>query len=89
VRAQIVRLHRGVGDVRGSDLAQLAALAVGAAAAVVDERAIGGAVAIAAIAAIQIVWSRRPIPPIKVVGFQQMALGFALVGATVVGTHLA
>ena len=89
VRAQIARLHRGATGVHGSDLAQFAAVVVAAIAAIVDTRAIAGAVTIALIAAIQIVWSRRPIPPIKVVGFQQMALGLALVAATAIGVHLA
>ena len=89
VRAQIARLHRGATGVHGSDLAQFAAVVVAAFAAIVDTRVIAGAVTIALIAAIQIVWSRRPIPPIKVVGFQQMALGLALVAATAIGVHLA
>jgi hypothetical protein len=89
VRAQIARLHRGATDGRGSDIAQLTAVAVGAVAALVDTRVLAGAVTIALIAAVQIVWSRRPIPPIKVVGFQQMALGLALVAATAIGVHLA
>lgn len=89
VRAQIARLHRGATSGQGSDIAQLAAVMVAVIAAVVDTRVIAGAVAIAVVAATQIVWSRRPVPPIKVVGFQQMALGLALVAATAIGVHLA
>jgi hypothetical protein len=89
VRAQIARLHCGVTEVRSSDLAQLLAVTIGMTAAVVDRKVIGGAIAIVVIAAVQVVWSRRPIPPIKLVGFQQLALGLALVAATAIGFHLA
>lgn len=89
VRVQIERLRRGAADRRGSDLAQLAAVAVATAAVGVDDSAVVGAIAIAVIAAVQIAWMRRPIPPIKVVGVHQMVLGLALVTATALGVHLA
>jgi hypothetical protein len=87
VRVQIARL-RGATRVRASDVAQLAAVVVGITAAAVDTRVIPGAVTLAVIAALQIVGSRRPIPPIRVVGLQQMALGLVLVAATAVGVHV-
>ena len=89
VRAQIARLHRGVVSTRSSDLFQLLAVAVGAAAAVVDPAVLVGSVGVVAIAAAHVVWARRsPVPPAKVLGLRQMALGFGLVAATAIGVGL-
>ena len=89
VRAQIALAHRGVGVTRGSDLAQLAALAGAAGAVAVDERTWLGALAVAATVVAQAWWSRRQPPAIKVVGFRQMGLGLAVVVATALGVWLA
>jgi hypothetical protein len=82
VRAQIVRSRRGIVDVRTSDVAQIAALALGWTASVVDHRALAGSIVLTAIVAAQARWSRREPPPIKVIGMRQMLLGFALVAVT-------
>ena len=89
VRTQIARMHRRVTSARGSDLAQLATVAVGILAVAVDARVLAGLGSIVVIAALQVWWSRRPAPPIKVIGVQQMGLGVAVVAATAVGVHLA
>ena len=88
VRAQIMRLRRGSGPTRSADVAQLIALAVGAAAVVLEWRALVGAVALVLIAVLHALWLRRPPTPAKVLGLRQMALGFSLVLATAVGTWI-
>nr|MBO2502677.1 hypothetical protein [Thermoanaerobacterales bacterium] len=86
---QIVRLRRGTGSVAASDGAGAAGVAVALVAVALDPEVAGGAVAVAAIAALQAVWVRRPPVPAKVLGFRQLALGLAVVAATAVGTWIA
>jgi hypothetical protein len=89
IRAQIARLHRGAAGTRVSDLFQLVALAVAAIAVVVDPDVLVGSIAVAVIVVLHVVWVRRsPVPPAKVLGLRQMALGFALVVATAAGVQL-
>lgn len=89
IRTQIGRLHRGTVSTRSSDLFQLLALVVAAIAAVVDPDVIAGSIAVAVIVVLHLVWVRRwPVPPAKVLGLRQMALGFALVAATAAGVQL-
>lgn len=89
VRTQIVRLRRGHGSTRSSDLFQLAALAVAATASIVEPDVIAGSVTVAAIAGLHTWWVRRsPVPPAKVLGLRQTALGFLLVIITALGVHL-
>jgi len=64
-------------------------VAVALVAVALDPEVAGGAVAVAAIAALQAVWVRRPPVPAKVLGFRQLALGLAVVAATAVGTWIA
>jgi hypothetical protein len=90
IRTQILRLHRGAASTRSSDLFQLLALASAAAAAVVEPDVLVGSIAVAVIVGLHLVWVRRsPVPPAKVLGLRQMALGFALVAATAIGAALA
>jgi hypothetical protein len=86
IRTQIVRLHRGTARRRSSDLFQLLAVAVAAVAAVVERSVVAGSVVVLLIAGLHLYWLRRsPVPPAKVLGLRQMALGFLLVAATAVG----
>lgn len=85
VRVQIVRLRRGEGSVRPSDVAQLAALAFGAAAVTLDRRVAAGLAGLVVLAVLQALWVRRPPTVAKVLGLRQMALGMALVLLTAVG----
>lgn len=39
------------------------------------------------IAGLQAFWVRRPLRPIKAIGFQQMGLGLAVAAATATGVH--
>ena len=89
VRQQI-QLSRGrAGSPTGSDAAQGLAVAVA-----VGGSAIGwvpplGALAIALLAAFQLVDSRLTLRPIKVVGVQQMLLGLFVVAMTAIGVAIA
>jgi hypothetical protein len=86
IRTQIMRLHRGVVRTRSSDLFQLLAIAVAAAAAVIDPDVMLGSFGVLIIVALHLVWVRRsPVPPAKVLGIRQMALGFGLVAVTAIG----
>jgi hypothetical protein len=86
IRTQIGRLHHHVVSTRSSDLFQLLAIAVAAAAAVVDPDVLLGSLAVLFIVALHLVWVRRsPVPPALVLGIRQMALGFGLVAVTAIG----
>jgi hypothetical protein len=86
IRTQIARLHHRAVSTRSSDLFQLLAIAVAAAAAVVDPDVLLGSLAVLVIVALHLVWMRRsPVPPALVLGIRQMALGFGLVAVTAIG----
>jgi hypothetical protein len=85
VRTQIMRLRRGETSRRPSDLAQVAAVLVGVAAALVDDRLLAGLSGLVALACLQTVWVRRPPVAAKILGLRQMALGLGLVGVTAIG----
>lgn len=85
VRVQIVRLRRGAGPVAASDRAQLLGLALAGAAVALDPAVAAGAVGVAAIAGLQVLWVRRPPVPAKVLGFRQLGLGLGLVALTAAG----
>ncbi len=90
IRTQIARLRRQMAGTRSSDLFQVLAVAVAAVAVVVEPDVIIAAVVIVTIAVLQLVWVRRsPVPPAKVLGLRQMALGLVLVAATAIGVGLA
>lgn len=88
IRTQIMRLRRGRVSTRSSDLAQLTALVFAGAAVAVDADMLIGSLGVLAIVVAQFTWVRRsPVPPAKVLGMRQMALGFALVAVTAIGVH--
>jgi len=90
IRTQIGRLHRGAVSTRSSDLFQLVAVVVAALAVVVESDLLLGSIAAVAIVGLHLIWLRRsPVPPAKVLGLRQMALGFVLVAAAALGLHLA
>jgi len=89
VRAQIVRLRRGVADLHQADLAQAAAVVLGAFAVALVRSTLAGFLTLIAIAALQLTWLRRPPVPAKVLGMRQMALGLVLVLVTAAGVALA
>jgi YwiC-like protein len=85
VRTQIARLHHGSAPTATSDASQVAGVLVAVAAAWVDADVVAGTVAIAMLAAAQLLWVRRPVPPAKVLGLRQMVLGLAVVAITAAG----
>lgn len=85
VRVQITRLRRGSGSVRLSDGAQFVALAIGMVAIALDGALAAGLGWLVLLAALQIVWVRRPPTAAKVLGMRQLALGVGLVLATSAG----
>jgi YwiC-like protein len=88
VRVQILRLRRGVGPVWQSDVSQAASVAVAAIAVASDRRLVVAAVCIVMLACVQSIWVRRDPIPAKRLGLRQMAMGLALVAATVIGVWL-
>ena len=89
IRTQIGRLRRGAVSIRSSDLSQLLAIVIAAVAVAVERGLFLGSIGVVVIVALQLIWVRQsPVPPAKVLGLRQMALGFALVAVTALGVHL-
>jgi len=85
VRVQIVRLRRGACATAASDIVQGVAVAIGAVAVGLDRRLSAGLVGLGALAALQLVWVRRPPVVPRLLGLRQMALGLGLVMMTAAG----
>jgi hypothetical protein len=85
VRLQLARAKGRPHRVVLSDAAQAAGLVLGAVAVVLDPRLVPGLVALAVVAALDVVGARRPPPPAVVLGIRQMLLGLAVVAATAAG----
>lgn len=88
VRAQVLHIHGRQAPVLPTILGDIAALAVAAAAVLLDPTLIIGAIAILGLVVIQRITLLRPPRPAKILGVRQMILGFAVVGATAIGTWL-
>jgi hypothetical protein len=89
VRTQIARLHHRAPTSSTVPIADLVA-GTGALAAVILERAfLPGALAIGAVIATQHREARSPVPPAKVLGLRQTAIGLAVVAVTAGGIRLA
>jgi len=88
VRVAIDRLHHRAASLSLSDVAQAAAVGLGVVAVVIDRRLVGGLVALAAMAVVQVVWSRREPVPAKVLGVRQTIVGLAIVLLTAVGVRV-
>lgn len=83
-----LQLRKGKGqhhDVRSSDLAQVAALAVVGAGALVFDVSVAGVIAVAVLVLFHLVASRRPAPKAAVVGAQQVGLGLGVVVTAALG----
>jgi hypothetical protein len=85
VRTQIARLRHGGAAIGTSDTFQGAGALVALTAVVVDWSVVAGTASVLLLAAAQLAWVRRPVPPVKVLGFRQIALGLAVVAATAAG----
>jgi hypothetical protein len=89
IRIQIARPHQRPSGPRVSDRFQLLALVLAASAWIVEPDVVAGSVLVAAVAGLHVWWVRRsPVPPAKVLGLRQAALGAALVIVTALGVHL-
>ena len=88
VRAQVLRLRRGVPMSASTVAIQLAGVGVAVVGGVVDRSVLAGTVGVVAIAVAQAPTVRRPVPPPKILGLRQLAFGLALVAMTAAGVHL-
>ena len=89
IRIQIARLHQRPSGPSVSDRFQLLALVLAVSAWIVEPDVVAGSVLVAAVAGLHVWWVRRsPVPPAKVLGLRQAALGAALVIVTALGVHL-
>lgn len=89
VRVQIMRSRRGDASRSGADAFSAVALAVAAAAAIIEPDVLLGAIVVAVLVVAQTVAVRREhIAPVKVIGIRQMVGGLLVVAATAVGAAL-
>ena len=88
VRSLVARLHGRTTPAVTTVVGDVAALVAVAVAVVLDAALLPGAIAVAVVVAAQRVMERRPLPPAKVLGIRQLALGLAVVAVTAVGVHL-
>jgi hypothetical protein len=89
VRTQIARLRHGSAPTTPSDLGQAAGVAMASFAIVTDQLVVAGALSVMALAVAQLAWVRRTPIPAKRLGLRLLFLGFAIVGVTAAGVHLA
>lgn len=85
VRAQIARLHDRPPDGPPLLATDLAALAVGAAAVVVDGQLLAGALTIPVVVVVQRLLDRGPVPRAAVIGARQVVIGATVVVVTALG----
>ena len=84
VRTQVRRLRHDTPIVATEAFLVAGALAA-VAATLADHRVVAGAATVVLMAVVQATALRRPVPPVKVLGLRQMAVGFAVVAATTAG----
>jgi hypothetical protein len=84
VRTQILRLRHDT-PLGATDAMQVAAVLAAVAATIIDHRVVVGTAAVVLLALAQAVALRRPVPPVKILGLRQMAMGLAVVAATAAG----
>ena len=85
VRDLIACLHSRARHATETIAADCAAIAMVVAAACLDRGLVAGAVAVAAVVAIQRISLLRPVPRPAVIGIQQMAMGWGVVVVTAIG----
>jgi hypothetical protein len=88
VRAQIARLHGRPVATRTLLAGDVAALAASALAVAVDRSLAPGALAVATAVALHRRGAHRPVPPPKVIGLRQTAMGLVIVAVTAAGIHV-
>jgi YwiC-like protein len=89
VRVELDRWRHGTAPVVVSDLACVVGVAVAVAAVLVDDRLVPGAVAVAALSALQAAVVRRPPVPAKVLGVGELVAGLVVVVAAAGGVAAA
>lgn len=89
VRAQVLALHGRSVPAASTLAGDLAAVALGVAATLLDGSLLAGAVALLVVIVVQRVLARRPAPAAKVIGLRQLGLGLAVVLVTAAGVVLA
>ena len=89
VRAQVRRIHGREAPPGAGLIGDVAALGTAVVAVLLEPSLLMGAVAIGGLIVVQRSTLARPPRPAKVLGVRQMALGFAVVGATAIGAWLA
>ncbi|HEX6422189.1 MAG TPA: YwiC-like family protein [Acidimicrobiales bacterium] len=89
VRDRVARLHDRPSPAWTLVAADVTALATAAVAVALAPALAAGAAAVVAVVVVQRLGAGAPIPPPKVLGMRQMALGFAVVAVTAAGIHLA
>jgi len=87
VRTQIERLRHGSAPTAGMYGFQCAGVVVALAATAIERQVAAGAGAVVVLVAIQTIWSRRPVPPARVLGLRQLLLGLAIVVVTALGVR--
>lgn len=89
VRDRVARLHGRPGPASTLVVADVTAVATAAVAVALDGALAAGAAAVVAVVVVQRLGAGAPVPPPKVLGLRQMALGLAVVAVTAAGIHLA
>ena len=84
-RVQVQRLHGHPPSLRICDGAQFAGVALATLAVILDDAVFAGALAMVAVALVQLAWSRGPARPAIAVGLSQLGFGLAVVVATAIG----
>jgi len=88
VRAQIARLHQRPVSARVLLVGDLAALATATVAAAIEPTLVPGALALVVVVVVHRLGTRAPVPPAKVIGLRQMAMGLVVVAVTAAGVHV-
>ena len=89
VRAQVLALHGRATPAAATVVGDLAAVALGVTAMLLDGALLAGAVVLLLVIVVQRVLARRPAPAAKVIGLRQLGLGLAVVLVTAAGVVLA
>ena len=87
VRTQIARLRHGLVPTTGMRRFQVAGVIVALSAITVERHIAAGAAAVVALVVGHVVWSRRPVPPARIVGMRELVLGLIVVAVTALGVH--
>jgi hypothetical protein len=84
-RVQVQRLHGHPPSLRVCDGAQTVGVLLATLAVIIDDSVFTGALALVAVALVQLAWSRGPARPAIAIGLSQLGFGLAVVVATAIG----